>query len=550
MPAHRALAITKNEFSVMLSKCKPPSGWPERIAVANSGGPDSTCLMFLLDQHLRDRSHSQKLISMTVDHDLQLASASMATECAKYAKQLGVKHISSKIVWGEHPYPLRPHNARLESVARSCRYYALLQMMKAADVKVIALGQHADDQVETALMRLGKGSTEYGAGGMRPCRRWGMGFDRPGTRSFYGQDGLNKWIIRPLLDVSKDRILTTCDENSLKYVTDKTNFQPEITLRNAIRHRLQNGQSWDSGSTLLPKNIATDMKAIADAAKHINIDLNAGPEHLYDSVKALTDQVNEIDHKVSAAIDACRAVSPPGTLLLRSVPLLKVDDHLVRTALVVRALRYVSFHPWGSIKADAHRRSSSIQQIVGRLWNPHPFANGIRVSNIKTPNSNDASNITKDMVVGWLASRQPPYNKNNPAAIDVKAIIEPDVTQALIQGIDKWQRDPNDHSSSVVEVLYDTRYLVHFDLAKIPVDVIEALNVPATRVVISPATAWYLPQVYLQTRNTTRLLHSDIELHRFLRTGFQTDTQYWTNRTKVVVSDWISIEWIRPLERL
>lgn len=170
---------------------------------------------------------------------------------------MGVEHTTSRIPWSEDPFPPRPlFGEAFESIARTARYHLLLQALKRADANVLAFGHHADDQVETSLMRLGRGTTEIGAGGMRPCRRWGMGMGRgEGKLGWAGHEGMSKWIIRPLLDVSKvrhsfswpfsfglrvvqDRILATCEENNLDYLTDSTNFQPHVTLRNAIRQVL------------------------------------------------------------------------------------------------------------------------------------------------------------------------------------------------------------------------------------------------------------------------------------------------------------------------
>jgi tRNA(Ile)-lysidine synthase len=76
--------------------------------------------------------------------------------------------------------------------------------MTTAGAKVLVLGHHADDQVETSLMRLGRQTTELGAGGMKRCRRWGMGFGNGvGSLGWAGYEGMNRWILRPLLDVSK-----------------------------------------------------------------------------------------------------------------------------------------------------------------------------------------------------------------------------------------------------------------------------------------------------------------------------------------------------------
>ena len=70
-------------------------------------------------------------------------------------------------------------------------------------LSTIAFGHHA----ETCLMRLGKGSSELGAGGMAYCRKWGMGLGRSteGRLGWAGYEGMMRWIVRPLLDVSKVR---------------------------------------------------------------------------------------------------------------------------------------------------------------------------------------------------------------------------------------------------------------------------------------------------------------------------------------------------------
>jgi PP-loop family len=94
-------------------------------------------------------------------------------------------------------------------VARTARYRLGLDAMvqeQQRRVHVLATGHHADDQVETVLMRLGSGSTVLGLGGMRPVRRFGMGMGKnESDLGWLGHEGLDRWIVRPLLDVPKVR---------------------------------------------------------------------------------------------------------------------------------------------------------------------------------------------------------------------------------------------------------------------------------------------------------------------------------------------------------
>lgn len=184
-------------------------------AVANSGGPDSTCLLFLMQRLLYDETMVGKglptsLVSLTVDHGLQASSSSMAAQCAKSAASLKVPHKKETIPWSEPPFPPRPTGSNdFENIARDARFHVLFNLMIQTGAPNVAFGHHADDQVETSLMRLAKGTTEVGAGGMRSCRRWGMGLGRSdeGELGWAGYQGMNKWIVRPLLEVSKVNVV-------------------------------------------------------------------------------------------------------------------------------------------------------------------------------------------------------------------------------------------------------------------------------------------------------------------------------------------------------
>ncbi|GLB34753.1 putative PP-loop family protein [Lyophyllum shimeji] len=375
------LPIARDEFARMFHKCVPPVGWMKSIGVANSGGPDSTCLLFLIHRYLSDKRHAlnhpERVVSFTVDHDLQSTSAAMADHAAKFARSLGLQHVTFRIPWSQPPFPPKPVDGQsFEYLARTARYDSLFQAMNETDVKVIGLGHHADDQIETALMRLSWGSTAEGAGGMRPCRRWGMGMGIEGQGMQYGFEGMDRWIVRPLLDVGKERILATCDENRLEYVIDPTNFQPSATLRNAIRHIISRSandrepqpsqQSW---SPEILKRLRM-LERTANSLNDLTISLRSPLDELRSGVRALTLNVLDTEDKVDSILRRYSRPTLPGTFLMSSRGLEHVHDSTTRRALILRILRYVSFHPWGSMRAHAKRRKAAIGQIVDTLWRP------------------------------------------------------------------------------------------------------------------------------------------------------------------------------------
>ena len=177
------------------------------IAVGNSGGPDSICLLFLLHRYIKDErsknTQPRRLMSLSIDHNLQASSSSMAAQAARIAGSLDIDHVTAKLPWGEGRHQQKPGPGdKIEEKARDMRQFVLFEHLKKLGVNALAFGHHADDQVETMLMRLGRGSSALGLAGMRPYRRWGMGFRTEGSNP-YEIEGMRKWIVRPLLGVAK-----------------------------------------------------------------------------------------------------------------------------------------------------------------------------------------------------------------------------------------------------------------------------------------------------------------------------------------------------------
>jgi tRNA(Ile)-lysidine synthase len=173
------------------------------LLLAISGGPDSTALLWLAARW-RKKSKT-KLAAITVDHGLRKAAKREAAAVGKLAKQLGVPH---RIVRWSGAKP----KSGIQQAARKARYALLTAAARKAGVSHIVTAHTLDDQAETVLMRMARGSGIGGLGGM--ARRSRL-------------DGLT--LVRPLLDVPKARLVATCKAAKLGYAEDPSNIDPKFT---------------------------------------------------------------------------------------------------------------------------------------------------------------------------------------------------------------------------------------------------------------------------------------------------------------------------------
>lgn len=175
------------------------------ILLAVSGGPDSMALMHLAARW-RDSLPKQarpEVIAATVDHGLRPESAEEARLVARAAQALDIVHHT--LVW-TGPKP----RSRIQEAAREARYGLLADCARACGVRVIMTGHHADDQAQTILFRLLRGSSLAGLSGMR-------------KRSH--REGLE--IARPLLDAGKQRLIEYCNTHAIAYADDASNRDPK-----------------------------------------------------------------------------------------------------------------------------------------------------------------------------------------------------------------------------------------------------------------------------------------------------------------------------------
>lgn len=537
--------INAVEFAASFARCLQRSSSSYVVAVANSGGPDSTCLLFLLSR-LRPPT---SLVSLHVDHGLQPASVDMAHRAAANATSMGITHHTLHIPWGCPPFPCRPvPGTPFENIARQVRYHVLLRGMTHSGASILALGHHADDQVETSLMRLARGSTLVGAAGMRRRRRWGMGSGNSiDDLTWVGHPGMSHFIVRPLLDFSKDRILATCDAHALNYVNDPTNLHPETSLRNAVRQMLA---SPTSGATEPPPFRQESIEQVMKASSFLQstvTDVIDTRERLRRATSLLADKAERLDSEVTEQLRNCVLPSPPGTLLLPSSKLFTVEDPEVRFAMVLRAMRYISFHPWGSTRADGDRRRASIHRIMNYLWpveppaiSPRKFTAGAGV--LWTPvlyshNKGFKAHCKSQRHLGqldsaqsaWLVSRLPPFFKNPQEGAGSASRLFVDLTKQFVLA--------NAASRDALQVLYDCRFLVGFDLTQMPNFVRNALNSVRDQPIsikILPHTDYFWPKVVLQQGSSP-----DLVLAVLNKKG-EVDT--------LDSSCWVSMEWVRSLD--
>lgn len=199
-----------------LSRALAPLKEAQRVWVAFSGGLDSTFLLHVVCDFLRQHT-GVSLRAIHVNHQLQPNSADTETFCRQTCRELGVSLAVDTV-----NVPVRQHpDARtggLEQSARQARYRSFCRRLQTGDLLLMA--HHADDQAETVLFRVIRGSGPAGLAGMPARRRLGAGE-----------------LFRPLLPFSRDQLHVWARRAGLRWMDDPSN-QDERFDRNFLRHRI------------------------------------------------------------------------------------------------------------------------------------------------------------------------------------------------------------------------------------------------------------------------------------------------------------------------
>jgi tRNA(Ile)-lysidine synthase len=175
------------------------------LVLAVSGGPDSLALMWLAARWRRAYSRGPRLIAVTVDHGLRREAAREARDVKRLAQALDVPHRTLR--WtGAKP------STGLPAAARAARYRLLAKAALASGATHILTAHTRDDQAETLLMRMLRGSGIAGLAAMaRQTEREGV------------------WLARPLLDVPKSRLVATLGKAKIAFADDPTNRDMNFT---------------------------------------------------------------------------------------------------------------------------------------------------------------------------------------------------------------------------------------------------------------------------------------------------------------------------------
>lgn len=185
----------------------------DTVLAAVSGGPDSIFLLHALAR-LKNKLSIKKLVVCNLDHGLRAKESEEDSDFVKScAKEAGLEYVHKKI----DLKAAKPKALSIEEAAREARYKFFKEAAARTGATVIATGHTLDDQAETVLMRVIKGSSLKGIVGISPIR----------------EEALIR-IIRPLIQLEKTEITRYLDDAGISYRIDSSNLESKF-FRNVVR---------------------------------------------------------------------------------------------------------------------------------------------------------------------------------------------------------------------------------------------------------------------------------------------------------------------------
>lgn len=261
---------------------------PKSLGVAVSGGSDSTALLHLMSDWCAPRDIS--LFVATVDHRLRAESASEARAVRRMCEAIGLPHAT--LVWEDSN-----HQGNLQDIARTARYGLLRDWAETLGVEAVATGHTEDDQAETFLMNLARGSGVDGLSGIAQSHRL------HGVR-----------VVRPLLGHTRSDLRAWLQGRDVGWIEDPSNED----------HSYQRVRARSALNALAPLGLDTAT-------------LSATTLRLQAARKALGETASQV------AEDVAREEN--GDLILKRAAFLALNEEM-RSRILAAALVWVSSAPY------------------------------------------------------------------------------------------------------------------------------------------------------------------------------------------------------------
>lgn len=240
--------------------------------------------------------------------------------------------------------------------------------------------------------------------------------------------------------------------------------------------------------------------------------------------------------------------SAPGSLRVSVQAIWTITSPIVRHALVLRMLRYVSYEPWGSPRSQVGRRQKSLDKLFKTLWDEKILRTQKSISFTVgsgvwwKPAVVTKSHLLRTVVITfpmpeitWFASRHPSIKSPTAPACEPLRIT---ITSQLRSAREAWEKK---QGPNALELLWDRRFLICFRLDKMPQELINELKSNGG-IIIKPRSPWFLPEISFKQSKVFTVLHTLIKRDRFTW-----EREWGTKHYKDTESDWITIEYIRPI---
>jgi tRNA(Ile)-lysidine synthase len=265
------VSFTPADLRQALQRCPPVS----RYWIAFSGGLDSSALLHAMAT-LRSGWSGMQLAALHIDHGLSPSCGLWSRHCAELCAALGVsfRMLRVQVQRGAGTGP--------EAAARLARHQAFLSVLAPGEGLVTA--HHQDDQAETVLLQLLRGSGTAGLAAMPRCARFGQG-----------------WLLRPLLGYQREALRAYAEQAGLAWIEDESNVDIGLD-RNYLRHRVLPliRERWPGHARAFARTACHMAEALGLAQALAEIDLARirGPRADTLSVRGLLELQRERQHNV------------------------------------------------------------------------------------------------------------------------------------------------------------------------------------------------------------------------------------------------------------